>query len=109
MLYPNIMTHLTLTDERVLQLLEQLTAHTGESAESALRVALEQRLATLPTHKPSRYPHDGISDVPDGEADVKERAAKILAWLEKDVWSQLPEDVRGHAPSKAEQEELLGF
>jgi hypothetical protein len=107
MLYPNIMMHLTLTDEGVLQLLEQLTAHTGESAESALRVALEQRLATLPTHEPPRYPHDGVSDVSDGEVDVNERAAAILAWLEKNVWSQLPEDVRGHAPSKAEQDKIL--
>lgn len=94
------MTHVTLTDELLL-LLEQLTAHTGESTEVAISIALEQRLAALRANESAPLVNDQIN--------VKQQAAEILAWLEKDVWSQLPEGVRGQAPSKEEQEKHLGF
>ena len=86
-MYPKSMTHLTLTDERVLALLEQLTTQTGQSAESVVMLALEN-LTALQARAQS----------PSDEIDVAKKAAEILAWLEKDVWSHLPEGVRGHAP-----------
>ena len=35
--------------------------------------------------------------------------AALLAWLEEDVWSGLPPGVRGQAPTRDEQDELLGY
>jgi hypothetical protein len=39
----------------------------------------------------------------DGELD------RVVTWLQHTVWSRLPEGVRGAAPSKEEQEAILGF
>ncbi|HET8986078.1 MAG TPA: hypothetical protein VFN03_10000 [Trueperaceae bacterium] len=34
---------------------------------------------------------------------------RVVTWLQHAVWSRLPEGVRGTAPSKEEQEAILGF
>ena len=82
------MRQVNLKSERVATLLEQITEQTGESKVDAVAKALEGRLQELA---------------------AGDRAARTLEWLQTAVWSNLPEVQRGHAPSKEEQEDLLGF
>ena len=82
------MKQVNLKSDRVAQLLEQVTSQTGESNVDAVTKALEARLKEL---------------------EAGNRTARTLAWLEASVWPSLPDDVRGKAPSKEEQEEMLGF
>lgn len=82
------MKQINLKSDRVAALLEQVTGYTGESKVDAVTTALEARLKEL---------------------EAGDRTARTLAWLETSVWPSLPADVRGEAPSKEEQEEMLGF
>lgn len=65
---------------------------TGESKTGAIRTALRERKARLDFARPA------------GDRD-----AALRSWLEEAVWSRLPADARGHAPTPAEQDALLGF
>ncbi len=82
------MRQTSVRSDRVAELLDALVRRTGEARVDAVERALEGRLRHL-------------------EAD--DRAAATVSWLEHDVWSRLPPGVRGHAPTKDEQEALLGF
>jgi antitoxin VapB len=82
------MRQTSIKSDRVAELIERISSKTGESKVEAVTVALERRLKEI-----------------EGDA----RAERSLDWLRSAVWPQLPERVRGKAPSKAEQEELLGF
>ena len=82
------MRQINLKSDRVATLLEQITQRTGETKIDAVTKALEERLQEL---------------------EAKDRAARTLTWLKTTVWPNLPETERGKAPSKEEQEELLGF
>lgn len=82
------MKQVNLKSDRVAVLLEQITRRTGETKVDAVTKALEERLQEL---------------------EVKDRTARTLTWLRTTVWPNLPEMQRGRAPSKEEQEELLGF
>ena len=82
------MRQVNLKSDRVASLLEQLTQRTGETKVDAVSRALEERLQEL---------------------KAKDRSAWTLTWLETAVWPNLSEAQRGHAPTKEEQEELLGF
>ena len=82
------MKQINLKSERVAALLEQVTQQTGETNIDAVAKALEERLRKL---------------------EEVNRTARTLVWLEATVWPNLPQTQRGHAPSKQEQEELLGF
>lgn len=82
------MKQTSIKSDRVAELLERITARTGETKVEAVTRALEERSEAL-----------------RGDADSAERT---LQWLRAAVWSDLPED-RRHAPTKEEQEELLGF
>jgi hypothetical protein len=82
------MKQVNLKSERVADLLEQTIALTGESKVDAVAEALKLRLSTL----------------------ARNNAYKnTLEWLEQEVWAHLPEPYLGQAPSKEEQEKLLGF
>jgi len=82
------MKQINLKSDRVAALLEQITQRTGETKVDAVTQALEERLREL---------------------EAKDRAARTLTWLRTAVWPNLSEAERGKAPSKEEQEELLGF
>ncbi len=73
--------------ERVADLIDKITEVTGESRVEAVTHALEQRLVLLKR---------------------RNRAKRTLDWLEAAVWSQLGAN-DGKAPSKSDQEEMLGF
>lgn len=82
------MRQINLKSERVAVLLEQITQRTGETKVDAVTRALEERLQEL---------------------NAKDRAVRTLTWLRTTVWPNLPKTQQGRAPSKEEQEELLGF
>lgn len=82
------MKQVNLKSDHLASLLEQITQQTGETKVEATIKALEGRLQTL---------------------EAEDRGARTLEWLQTAVWPNLPEAERGHAPSREEQEELLGF
>ena len=82
------MKQTSLKSDRVAELVEQITRQTGESKVAAVAIALEERMRRL---------------------ESQDRAQRTLDWLRASVWPNLPEDQRGRAPSREEQEELLGF
>jgi len=43
------------------------------------------------------------------EADLVQRVERDLEWLEQNIWSRLPPDLRGAAIRKEERETLLGY
>ena len=79
------MKQVNIKSERVAELLEQVIARTSESEANAVANAFERRSLNM-----------------DAAAKIED----TLIWLKAKVWSKLDEV---GAPSKAEQEELLGF
>lgn len=82
------MRQTSIKSDRVAELLDELVAATGESKVEAVEKALEDRLR---------------SQRRDSETE------RLVVWLENSVWSKLPAGVRGAAPSREEQDELLGY
>jgi antitoxin VapB len=82
------MRQTSIKSDRVAELVERVARRTGQSKVEAVTEALERRLKEL-----------------EGGA----RAERTLDWLRSSVWPELPEGTSGKAPSKVEQEELLGF
>ena len=82
------MRQTSVRSDRVAELLDALVRRTGEAKVEAVERALEGRLRQL---------------------EAADRASATVAWLEQDVWSRLPNGVRGRAPTREEQEALLGF
>ena len=37
------------------------------------------------------------------------REERLLRFLEREVWSRIPEEQRGRAPDRAERERILGY
>ena len=81
------MRQTSIKSNRVAELLEEVTARTGESKVEAVTRSLEERLGRLEPHTKSRL---------------------TLDWLRTSVWPDLGE-YQGLVPSEEEQEELLGF
>jgi antitoxin VapB len=82
------MRQTSVRSDRVAELLDALVRRTGEARVEAVERALEVRLRQL---------------------EVEDRASATIAWLERDVWSSLSDGARGRAPTREEQEALLGF
>lgn len=83
---------LNIKDPETEQLAGEIARLTGESKTGAIRTALRERK--------SRLELAGVSG---------DRTAAVRALLETEIWPSLPEDVRGRAPSQAEQDEILGY
>jgi antitoxin VapB len=82
------MRQTSIKSDRVAELIERISSKTGESKVEAVTAALERRLKEI-----------------EGDA----RAERALDWLRSAVWPRNPDRFRGKAPSKQEQEDLLGF
>ncbi len=65
---------------------------TGESKTEAIRRALAERQRRLRLH---------VRD--------EVRRERIAGFLEREIWSRVPADQLGQAPTKAEREEILGL
>jgi antitoxin VapB len=83
---------LNIKNPEVERLAADLAELTGESKTETVRQALLERQARL------RF---RVS-----EAGRRERNRRFL---EREVWSRVPEDQLGRAPNKEEREEILGY
>jgi antitoxin VapB len=83
---------LNIKNSEVEQLAAEVATLAGESKTEAIRRALVERRARLRL-----------------EASPEARARRIQRFLENEVWSRIPADQLGRAPTKAEREEILGY
>jgi len=83
---------LNIKNAEVERLAAEIAGLTGETKTEAVRRALAERRARLRTR---------IADA--------SRADRIRRFLEREVWSRIPENQLGKAPDRAEREEVLGY
>lgn len=77
---------------QVEQLLDEVVRLTGETKTEAIRRALEERR--------QRLAMQGVTLAYE---------ARLLAFLEEEIWPTIPEEVRGKRLSKEEEEAILGY
>ena len=82
---------LNIKDEETERLAAEVARLAHESKTHAVRVSLRERRERLLRQPPQRA------------------AERLTTFLADEVWPQLPDDVLGRAPSKAEREEILGY
>ncbi len=83
---------LNIKNREVERLATEVARLTGESKTEAIRKALADRERRLRLH---------VRD------EVRRR--RIAGFLEREIWSRVPDDQNGCAPTKAEREEILGI
>ena len=83
---------LNIKNPEVERLAAEVALLAGETKTEAIRRALLTRRARLRTRV-------------DPERDLQ----RILRGFEREIWSKLPADQRGRAPTKEEREEILGY
>lgn len=83
---------LNIKDPETERLAREVAQLTGESKTGAIRTALRERKARLAM-----------------AGSHGDRARALREWLESELWPSLPAGVRGHAPTQAEQDTLLGY
>ncbi len=83
---------LNIKNDEVERLVDELSAHTGESKTEAVRLAVLERLERARSH-----------------AFRRQRAADALTWLESEVWPLLAPEHRGRPLTRAEEDEILGY
>jgi antitoxin VapB len=84
---------LNIKDPLAEQLAAEVAELTGETKTSAVRIALAERRDRL------------RSRVGTGD----DRAQRLQDFLERELWPQIPPDLIGHAPDRAEREDILGY
>ena len=84
---------LNIKNPDVERLLDELVRLTGESKTEVVRKALEERRQRLALQIPIQQDETG----------------RILAFLEEEIWPQIPASVRGTRLSKEEEEAILGY
>ena len=75
----------------VERLATEVARLTGESKTEAIRRSLEERRQRLKG------------------ARIADRRARVVKFLEKTVWSRLPESERGRRLSREEEDAILGY
>ena len=83
---------LNIKDLETERLAAEVAGLTGESKTAAVRTALRERKARLAVEQPGA-----------------DRAARLLRWLEHEVWPSIPDELLGKEITKAEREEILGY
>lgn len=83
---------LSIKNPEVERMLDEIIAITGETKTEAVRQALAERKARL------RF---RVAD--------SRRKDRVWRVLEQEIWSRIPPDQLGKAPTKAEREEILGY
>jgi antitoxin VapB len=82
---------LNLKNAAVERLAAEVARLTGETKTEAIRRALDERRRRLKS------------------TSAAQRRARVLKFLEKQVWPTLPESERGRRLTRAEEDEILGF
>lgn len=83
---------LNIKNQDVERLVEQVVQVTGESKTEAVRRALEERMQRL-----------SLQVTGDRDWD------RLIAFLEDEIWAQIPPELLGTTISKAEEEQILGY
>jgi len=83
---------LNIKNPEVERLVDEVAEMTGETKTEAVRVALVERRRRLRLDR----------------ADAL-REERLQRFLEREVWTRVPEDQLGRAPAKGEREEILGY
>ena len=82
---------LNIKNADVERLADELSRLTGESKTETIRKALDERRRRL----------KGPS--------VAERRQRVVRFLKKDVWPTIPKKFLGRRPTRAEEDDILGF
>jgi len=82
---------LNIKNAAVERLAAEVARRLGTSKSEAVRRALEAQLERI------------------AEPSHGERAAQLVAFLERDVWPFVPDDALGRATCKRERERILGY
>jgi antitoxin VapB len=83
---------MNIKDPETERLAAEVAAMAGESKTGAVRQALRERKQRL------ELARGGVG-----------RGDRLVAYLEKEVWPNLPEGVRGRPVTKEEEDEILGY
>lgn len=83
---------LKIENEEVERIVRELVAITGESKTEAVRIALEERRQRIALR----------------ESNVGKRE-RLTAFLQDEIWSQIPPVLLGKTLSKAKEEEILVY
>jgi antitoxin VapB len=83
---------LTIKNAEVERLATEVAQLAGESKTQAIKVALQERRRRLA-----------------GGVDPQARAAAALQWLETEVWSHVPAELRGSPHDPHADDDLLGY
>ena len=83
---------LNIKNPEVERLVAEVADLTGETKTEAVRVALMERRRRLRMNRAEALRED-----------------RLGRFLEREIWSRVPEDQLGCAPTKAEREEILGY
>ena len=84
---------LSIKNKRVERLAAEVAGMTGETKTEAIARALEDRKNRLA----------------DKASANKDRTSKIMDYLEREVWPNIPTEVLGKRITKLEREEILGM
>ncbi len=83
---------LNIKNPEVERLLDDIVGMTGESKTEAIRKALDERRQRLVLH-----------------AVAPRSEARLLAFLEDEIWPQIPPELLGKPITKEEEEAILGY
>ncbi|HMT21468.1 MAG TPA: type II toxin-antitoxin system VapB family antitoxin [Promineifilum sp.] len=83
---------LNIKNSEVERLVDEIVDMTGESKTEAIRKALDERRQRLVLH-----------------AATPRSDARLLAFLEDEIWPQVPSEVLGRPIAKEEEEAILGY
>ena len=83
---------LNIKNDAVTRLVDEVVRLTGESKTEAVRRSLEERKDRLAYRRASQ-----------------DRPARLMRFLETEVWPRVPADELGRPLTKAEEEEILGY
>ena len=82
---------LNLKNTEVERLATEVARLTGETKTEAIRKALDERRSRLKGRT------------------VEQRRARVLSFLEKEVWPSIPPDQLGRRMTREEEDDILGF
>jgi len=83
---------MSIEDDRVERLAEELSQMTGESKTAVILRALEERRERIAP-----------------ESRENPRLAQALAFLAKEIWPKIPPTLLGRPMSKIDREQILGY
>jgi antitoxin VapB len=82
---------LNIKNDRVKLLVDELSKVTGESKTAVILRALEERKARIALHAHRR------------------RAERVIDFLEREIWPNIPDELLGRRISKRQREQILGY